>query len=448
MRPQELEFGSLFDKVHDAVIVADAKTQRIVLWNPAAEKILGYSASEALGMRVEALVPEYLKERYRTGMSRYARTGHGPYAASDEPLELSALHKGGKEIWVEFSLSPLEPADERMGDGEEGPFFLAIMRDVTERKRAQELHARLAAIVESSDDAIIGNTLEGIITSWNRGAERMYGYTAEEAIGRPISMLVPADKPDEVPEILKRIERGEKVENYETRRPTKDGRMLDVSLTISPISGSEGNIVGASTIARDITERKRAQEKLRELEERLRYMAFHDPLTGLPNRTLFTDRVKQALARLKRREDPVAVLFLDLDDFKQVNDSLGHEAGDRVLVEVAERLKNFLRPEDTVARFGGDEFTVLLEGVAEPNGVSRAAERILDALRRPLTLEGRQVSTSASIGVAQAAVPPQEGPQQLLRVADLALYEAKKNGKAQYKVLDASPEGVLRSSRL
>src|SRR5918912_38998 len=134
--------------------------------------------------------------------------------------------------------------------------------DITERKRAEEVHARLAAIVESSEDAIIGKTLEGTITNWNRGAQNIYGYSAEEVVGKPINILVPPDRPNEIPKILERLRRGEAIDHYETVRVAKDGRRLDISLTISPIRDSSGNIAGASTIARNITERKRAEEEL------------------------------------------------------------------------------------------------------------------------------------------------------------------------------------------
>ncbi|MDQ3833807.1 MAG: PAS domain S-box protein, partial [Actinomycetota bacterium] len=139
-------------------------------------------------------------------------------------------------------------------------FAVNIFRDITERKKAEETRARLAAIVESSDDVIIGKTLEGIITNWNLGAQKIYGYSAEEVVGKPINILVPPDRPDEIPKIMEKLRRGEAINHYETVRITKDRRLLDVSLTISPIKDSAGNIVGASTIARDITERKRAEE--------------------------------------------------------------------------------------------------------------------------------------------------------------------------------------------
>jgi PAS domain S-box-containing protein len=167
----------------------------------------------------------------------------------------------GEERWSLVRAAPVF--------GEEGRIRMAvnIMRDMTEQRRAQQQQARLASIVESSEDAIISKTLEGMITSWNRGAQRIYGYSPEEAVGQPISMLVPSERPDEIPGILEKLKRGEKIEHYETIRVRKDGRRLDISLTISPLSDSAGNITGASTIARDITERKRTENALREIRE-------------------------------------------------------------------------------------------------------------------------------------------------------------------------------------
>ncbi|PYV14287.1 MAG: two-component system response regulator, partial [Acidobacteria bacterium] len=184
--------------------------------------------------------------------------------------------------------------------------------DITERKRAEESQYWLATIVESSSDAVIGNTLDGTILSWNQAAVRMLGYSASEAIGRSICMLLPTDCARLVPELLERIGRGEFIEQYETEWKCKDGSLLSLSLTISPIRGARGVVRGMSTIALDITERKRA-------EEQIRYLAQQDALTGLPNRSLCCDRISQSIAQASRDQRMVAVLFLDLDHFKMIN---------------------------------------------------------------------------------------------------------------------------------
>ena len=145
-----------------------------------------------------------------------------------------------------------------------------VFRDMTERKRAEEAQARLAAIVESSDDAIISKTLDGVIRSWNAGAERMFGYTAAEAVGRPITLIIPPERLDEERDIIDRLGRGERVDHFETVRVAKDGRRLDISLTVSPIRDAEGHVVGASKVARDVTERKRAEAERARLAETLR----------------------------------------------------------------------------------------------------------------------------------------------------------------------------------
>jgi PAS domain S-box-containing protein len=276
VRPEDLGIGRLFEMIQDAVIVADAKTQQIVFWNPAAEKVFGYSTSEALELCIEALVPEYLKARHRAAVDRYTKTGHGSYIDSHELMELPALKKGGEEICIELSLSPIGAVDEQEPDDgdDDGRFVFAIVREITERKQIEEARLRLVEIVNSSDDAIIGKTLEGVITSWNPGAQKLYGYSAEEVVGKSISILVPPDRCDEIPAMLEKVRRGEGVDHYETIRVKRDGGHIHVSITVSPIRDSVGNLVGASAIARDITERKRAEEALQEANKRLSKVAI------------------------------------------------------------------------------------------------------------------------------------------------------------------------------
>lgn len=178
-------------------------------------------------------------------------------------VEAIAERPDGTRLWFTPYPTPLRDADGRIVGG------INMLVDITERKRDEDVKAKLAAIVESSDDAIVSKNLNGIITSWNRGAERIFGYTAQEAIGQPVTMLMPPDRVNEEPSILMRIRRGEKIDHYETIRRRKDGTVLDVSLTVSPLIDAHGRVIGASKIARDITERIRAEETLREAQLRL-----------------------------------------------------------------------------------------------------------------------------------------------------------------------------------
>jgi diguanylate cyclase (GGDEF)-like protein len=218
----------------------------------------------------------------------------------------------------------------------------------------------------------------------------------------------------------------------ETLLRRKDGSHVPVLGTASPLFDDRGSLVGMIGVSTDISERKT-------LEAELERRASHDPLTGLPNRPAFVDRLEQALQRTRRRKNSrnkVGVLFMDLDGFKTINDSLGHEAGDRFLVTVAERLKNRLRPEDVLARFGGDEFAVLLEDVANVTEAIWVAQRIAEGLQEPLAVNSHQVSVSTSVGIALGSANTNDDPEGMLRKADAAMYQAKEQGPGRYAVFD------------
>ncbi len=252
-------YREIVESAFDAFVGIDSSGV-IIDWNVQAEATFGWSRSEAIGQSLSRLIiPERYREAHEKGLRRYFATGEGPVL--NKRVEIAGLHRAGHEVPLELMISPIHWGGACM--------FAAFVRDVSERQQTEETRAQLAAIVESSDDAIIGKTLDGIIVTWNPGAQRLFGYSSEEAVGKPMMMLIPPERRTEEPAILARVASGERVAHFETVRIRKDGRRIDVSVTISPMKDSLGRIVGASTIARDTTERRaseaRAQAQLARL---------------------------------------------------------------------------------------------------------------------------------------------------------------------------------------
>jgi diguanylate cyclase (GGDEF)-like protein/PAS domain S-box-containing protein len=282
------------------------------------------------------------------------------------------------------------------------------------------------AIIEHAADAFFVYDAGGRIFDVNRRACGTLGYTREELLSLSMTDVEAILLPEGIAGLWRRLASGEPVTTEGAHR-RKDGTAFPVEIRVALLGEVAGRRLALS-IARDITGR-------RALEERLSHQALHDPLTGLPNRALLMDRLEHAVARAHRRKTPLTVLFLDLDDFKAVNDALGHECGDRLLEEVGRRLDSGARSSDTVARLGGDEFVVLLEDIGDEREATLAADRMRKDLEVPFEVGGRELSVTASIGVA---VGPSsgDGPRELLRNADLAMYRAKGNGKNRHEVYD------------
>jgi diguanylate cyclase (GGDEF)-like protein/PAS domain S-box-containing protein len=407
--------AALLASVGQAVIGVDPQGL-IVYWNKAAEEMYGWNEADALNRQLAVLVPtetsDGVRDLIRASMAGTGWTG-----------DLRVRRRDGTIIPVLVTETPV------FDEQGELKALIGVSTDISQRKRAEEAAQQLSVIVESTVDAIITVGLDGSILTWNRAAQDLYGYPAEEAIGRNITFLDTDATAKERLFAMTAASSGEAIRDLELIRRRRDGSVVDVSLTSSPIFGEDGNVVAISSIGRDISDRKR-------LEDELSRQAVHDSLTGLPNRALLADRLSQALAGAARREAPVSVLFVDLDQFKSVNDVNGHLIGDDLLVEVANRLRTAVRPSDTLARFGGDEFVIVCED-ADVIEAQCIAERLSLALKEPVEIAGSQYHVSASIGIATS--PPLEADANtLLRCADIAMYDAKSRGRARSRVFDAS----------
>ena len=280
-------------------------------------------------------------------------------------------------------------------------------------------------VVEGMGDGVIVLDSQDRVVDLNPAAQRILSCPFSEAVGRPVARIMPGQVA-----LLKRHQGSEEAHGEAALGSGAAPRYYDI--VISSLRTRKVARAGRLISLRDITERKA-------LEQRLMQQALHDPLTGLPNRTLFMNRLEHALDRGRRHESKVAVLFMDLDNFKFVNDSLGHEAGDLLLVAVSNRVQPCLRSEDTIARLGGDEFAVLIEDIKYTSEPAYVAERIVEELQAPVTLGSQPVVITPSIGIA-VGDSTQDPPEHLLREADLAMYRAKEDGKARHRVFDPSME--------
>ena len=405
----EARYRLLFEKNPHPMWVYDCESFRFLAVNRAAVQHYGYSESEFRALTILDIRPPEDQDRVRAVVADLSNA-----ALSDQGYLSPAwrhLTRDGRAIWVDISSLPL------LWDGRSAGIVIA--QDVTARREAEEGLNRMAAIVHSSQEAIIGWSSNGQVTSWNPGAERLYGYRESEMLGQPISDLVPSNHEEERKLIRQRLEAGLSIEIADTMRLHKDGHQVEVWVSSSPVRDAAGVIIGASTIARDITQQKKS-------EALIRWQAYNDALTGLPNRIRFHEELSAAI----NRGSPLAVLFVDLDLFKRVNDSLGHAAGDQLLQQVAARLQQVLAPGDLLARMGGDEFTLLLSGrkAGTETAARETAESLRTCLAHPVVIEGQELYVTSSIGIS---LFPDHGAdaETLLKSADLAMYKAKEEGR-------------------
>lgn len=372
--------------------------------SPSVASITGYTPGElyvdsdiAFGMR------RYEFHEIMKDPQRFAST-------TNMPFMVRMARKDGREIWTEHRCVPLYN-DQGEIVGCEG-----IARDITERKQAEEVMERYQLLSEQARDIILFFNREGGIIDANEAAVRTYGYSREELLCLNVSDLRAPEAKGMLAEQIKTAETDGVP--YETIHQRKDCTMFPIEVNVQSTNLAGERVLFA--IVRDITERKRA-------EDTINHLAFHDPLTDLPNRTLFFDRLGVALSRATRNQQMLAVMFMDLDRFKYVNDLMGHAVGDKLLRNVARKLKRCVRSNDTIARMGGDEFTILLPEIKREQDAAKVAKKILEALRKPWVVNGYEFQITTSIGIAMY---PNDGQDKetLTKNADTAMYRAKEFG--------------------
>ena len=418
---------------------------RIESVNPAAEELLCAKSDEVIRKRLDEFVtspsgkplsisagqPQTAVAKWQNGRILPVQVTFSELRTKDELLFTCFLRDmtGDMQIRETLQRAHDDLADRvREGTEEIARLFDALQTEINERTWAQE---QFRVAVESAPNGILILNQEARIVLLNAHVEQIFGYGREELLGRPFELLV-ADKfrsvlPHPPENCLAHAQVNWMGRGQELYGLRKDATEFPVEIGLNPIHTPTGTGLLVSVI--DVTERKR-------VESELKRSAFHDGLTGLPNRTLFLDNLLRLNAAAKRHgHHPFALLFLDLDRFKVINDSLGHNAGDKLLIEMSQRLVECTREEDTVARLGGDEFALLLEQVRGPEDAVRVAERVLERLADPLVLDGNEVSITGSIGIA-LSLTGEKNPEDLLRDADMAMYQAKTR-RLGYQIFDA-----------
>lgn len=418
LREAEERFRSAFE---DAAIgmalvtpvsLFPALDRRYLRVNEAFCEMLGYTEELLLSMTSTQVTHSEDRQRSRDRIKQMLEEGGSKYT-----IEKRYIRSDGRIVWALLNVSLVR-------DSEGNPsHFAAQYQDITERKEAEEaLQKSETNLAEAQRMAHLGSwewDIQSGESWWSDETFRIYGFKPKELLPT-FEKFINVVHPDDRKLVKKTVEDalyGYGPYEFEHRIVRPNGEVRVVYRQAEVVRGEKSEPLRMVGTVHDITEWKT-------LQGRLEYQAFHDPLTDLPNRKLFVDRLKQALKRTERQGSRVAVLFMDLDDFKVVNDSLGHETGDRLLVDVAERLCRFLRAEDTLARFGGDEFVVLVEDIEEPEEAVWVTQRLLEGLREPFILAGRELFIGASIGIALGDMSTKT-PEDLLRDADTAMYQAK-----------------------
>jgi diguanylate cyclase (GGDEF)-like protein/PAS domain S-box-containing protein len=405
------ELTSIFKNLQEVYyrIDSDGKIERV---SDSVFTLLGYTTSELVGQKMADI---YVKPDGREKFLQAINAAGGRIFNQDVLLK----HKKGKRVWASTSAHILYDENNEP-NGIEG-----IARNVTELKSHVLQLNKLTNVLNHTADMVMVTNTNGIIEYVNQKFESVTGYSSEEVCGKYPSILASGKQPEKTyQELWKTIKSGHKFETIFINK-RKDGSLYYEEKTISPLADDMDNIIYYISTSKDITKRI-------ESEKKLAHLAHHDALTGLPNRTQIINRLNQALYHAEIHNRLIAVMFIDLDRFKEINDTYGHNVGDELLIQLTERLSRSVRSEDTVGRYAGDEFVILLDDIDNEHHISILAQKLVDTLNEAFIIYGRKVKISASIGVSFF---PTDGKTTniLIRNADIAMYRAKEIGKNAYQ---------------
>ncbi|MEO8456206.1 MAG: EAL domain-containing protein [Chloroflexota bacterium] len=426
-RSSEDKFSKAFFFSPLGMTITSVATQKYIDVNLAFTRVLGYEREEVVGKTSTEMNVWVTNEERQIMVDILTRDGHV------RELETHIRKKNGEIMDCLFTAELIEM--------DEGLCVLSLVQDITDRVRAEQTvrasEERFRALIEHGSDIILVLSSTGVIEYASPSTKTAMGYEPEELVGTNGFLLVnPEDMPAALASFQRTIGGGSEPIPLEFRAQHKDGSWRVLEAMSDPMPGQAVPIASIVVNCREITQRKQS-------EETIRHMAYHDALTGLPNRALLSDRLGVALAQARRSGQTLAIIFVDLDEFKLVNDTLGHSVGDELLHGAAERLTLLLRDGDTVARVGGDEFIVLLSNVERPEDALQIAERMRESLKEPYRVGNQELRATASIGIS---IYPNDGDDEatLLSNADTAMYRAKDAGRDNCQLYSSSMGEELR----
>ncbi|MHB1000573.1 MAG: bifunctional diguanylate cyclase/phosphodiesterase [Armatimonadota bacterium] len=409
LRTSETNYRTIFDTANDAIFVFNTNTGKVIDVNQRMTEIFGYSREEALGLSLKDLsAPGYNNAKDLRIIS----------SVNDSKLfEWVTRKKTGEILWVEVNLKHVSIGGRDC--------ILAIVRDIMERKQAETILRMQISAINAATDQIMITDADGNILYVNPAFENETGYSHTEVVGKNLVFVKSGYHQDKLRDGLTSSIRTGNTWHEEAIIRRKNGTLYAEDITVTPVRNDAGVVEYFIAINRNITDKK-------VYEQKLDHLAHHDPLTGLPNRLLLSDRLLQRLAQAHRKGQMLAIMFLDLDHFKDINDTKGHNEGDKILRAVAKRLTSCLREVDTVARMGGDEFTIIVSDITRPEDASTVAKKIINNLSKPFAINGDEVLISTSIGIS---IFPTDGidSETMLKNADIAMYRAKDSGRNNYQ---------------